>query len=970
VGVPISEHTPSARRAGRLRLPTTVLCLAFLAAACFPARREPLPASPVGLAEQAEQAYRQSDYAEAEVFWQRALESAPAGSREAVVALLGLARLDEARGDYRSAERRAREVVDQAQRLEEPLLQAQALNTLALAERRLARFRESLDTARWARVLAQTLSAPGLEAESLKNTGAAHQAQGAFDEADTAYGRALDLALQAGDLDLQAEVLNNLGGLKRARASYAGAERSYLASLALRERLGDLRGEGKVRGNLCLLYQNLGDLERALDECERSATLARRSGDRGLEANNRNNLGAIHRARGDDDRARAEYERSLALKRGLGDRAGEARALSNLGDIHGRRGDGLAALACYQESLRIKEAIGDYPGQSAVLQNLGVLYLDQGRVEEARGAFERSLALQSTLGQPELIWRAYDGLGRAWQARQHRALAIFFGKQAVNTLQAVRADIRGLEPALQRAFLQDKAGAYRRLSDLLIEEGRLLEAQQVLTMLKEEEYFDFIRRRAADDPRETRVALTRLEVEWRARYDAVAGRLVELGGEYHALRERGGLDPPEAARLAELDAGLRAAREAHRAFLAELQAELVAAGGRRALELGEKDLRSLGAVQALLGRIGRRAVLLHYLVRGDGVRIIVTGPDPSIPPVHREARVASEELNRLLKGARDRLQDPHSDPIPELNALYRLLLAPVEADLAAYDPEVLMVSLDQALRYLPYAALYDGSRYLVERYALAMYTAAARGALAVAPAGQWRAAGLGRSAAADGFDPLPAVPRELDAIVREGEADPLGVLPGETYLDKAFTEDRLSAVLRDGFNVVHLASHFRFEPGNEDDSFLVLGGGGPLTVGELQRGDYPFAGVDLLTLSACETALGGEAADGSEVESFGALAQRQGAASVMATLWRVADESTAVFMARFYEHREARRETKAEALRQTQIALLRGVVGGAGTVGRGQVLARSTEPPERPGAGPRYSHPFFWAPFVLMGNWL
>ena len=128
------------------------------------------------------------------------------------------------------------------------------------------------------------------------------------------------------------------------------------------------------------------------------------------------------------------------------------------------------------------------------------------------------------------------------------------------------------------------------------------------------------------------------------------------------------------------------------------------------------------------------------------------------------------------------------------------------------------------------------------------------------------------------------------------------------------------------------------------DSFLLIGDGSHLSLSDIKRLPNMFAGVDLLTLSACHSATGGIAADGREVEGFAVLAQRQGAKAVIATLWNVADDSTPILMEEFYGLQEPGKDrNKAEALRLAQLSLLKGV---------------------------QTAHPFFWAPFVLYGNWL
>jgi CHAT domain-containing protein len=165
--------------------------------------------------------------------------------------------------------------------------------------------------------------------------------------------------------------------------------------------------------------------------------------------------------------------------------------------------------------------------------------------------------------------------------------------------------------------------------------------------------------------------------------------------------------------------------------------------------------------------------------------------------------------------------------------------------------------------------------------------------------------------------------------------------------------------LRKRYPVVHIASHFQFRPGNETASFLLLGDGSQLPLSELKAMPNVFGGVDLLTLSACNTAIGSPGADGREVEGFGVLAQRQGAKAVVATLWAVADVSTQALMQTFYRLQETEPDlSKVEALRQAQLSLLHGL--DQITVGSSVARRRRQAP---------YAHPYYWAPFLLIGNW-
>jgi CHAT domain-containing protein len=372
-----------------------------------------------------------------------------------------------------------------------------------------------------------------------------------------------------------------------------------------------------------------------------------------------------------------------------------------------------------------------------------------------------------------------------------------------------------------------------------------------------------------------------------------------------------------------------------------------------------------------LQKLGPGVVLIHYVMSPDELHLILTTSGTQLV---RHSPIGAVALNQLIEQFRGVLQNPRLEPYTLGRVLYDQLIAPLEGDLKAAAAHTLLVYLDGALRYLPLAALYDGEQFLAERYAPVVFTAAAQDKLRERPPIEARLAGLGLTKAHGDFAALPAVAMELEGIVRRGPQDADGVMAGEVDLDEAFTPQVMQRILLRGYPFVHIASHFRFAPGGtETDSFLLLGDGTHLTLAELNGALYDFKELDLLTLSACETGMGIRA-NGEEVESFGVLAQMKGAASVMATLWSVADESTGLFMQEFYrllaEHPEM---NKAEALRQVQAMFISGNLGSTSQANerRGLKLVASDRPerfeldPERP-----YRHPYFWAPFVLMGNWL
>lgn len=677
--------------------------------------------------------------------------------------------------------------------------------------------------------------------------------------------------------------------------------------------------------------------------------------------------GILHYEMGKFDEALALHRRALRIREQVlaPDDHATAHSLMGVGLTLVALGEYTQAEPVVNRALQLFEKIFGplHPRTLLNLWSLSRLYMLTGRYGDAERLLVTGLQRTSTTQVPEMQWRFQDSYRELTQRRGHPSAAVYFGKQAVNTLQSLRANVSALGRDLQKTFVtEEKTAVFRSLADLMIEEGRLPEAQQVLTMLKEEEFFDFIRRDAVQDPRTTQTALTGQEEAWQKRYQEVNGRLAALGAEQEELRRkaRSGLTEAEQARRTQVDADLRVARLAFDQFLGVIMKEVEITGAARAREVGERGLSNLRALQGTLSSLGNGVVTLHYLMGEEKLRILLTTPSVQIA---REAKIGAKDLNRKIEQFRRVLQNPRSNVLPVAQELYALLIGPVAEDLRQAKAETLMISLDGTLRYLPLAALHDGKGYVIETYRLAIFTEAAKDKLKDTPQVNWRLAGLGLTRQVEGFSALPAVRKELEGIVRVGT---MGVLPGEMHFDQAFTAVRLRDALDMAYPVLHVASHFVFQPGTESNSFLLLGDGNKLTLREMRENDLDFRNVDLITLSACETAVGGgKDANGQEIEGFGALAQKQGAKGVLATLWPVADESTGLLMQTFYRLRESGRLTKAEALRQAQLVLM----GGQGGPGAERGAKRADASPAAATVA-NYAHPYFWAPFILMGNWL
>lgn len=660
-------------------------------------------------------------------------------------------------------------------------------------------------------------------------------------------------------------------------------------------------------------------------------------------------------------------------------------------------------------------------GQTALLASEGVTELealspassiDFARILVARAAIERlagradaALELARTayavvVGSQalEARWQVELELARIEAARGQLAVAIFFGKRAVKTLDRIRA--AGVPAALAKAFVDDRLAAWRELADHLVQAGRFVEATAALSALKDDETEAFATRGkgAGDASRTTskdkadapEVRATLPEVGAEKQTDRPEQPLKAAQRESDKLAEvvqGGSPNGPANARLDQARKTLREKRRAFEGWLQSLEGELDAMPPARAQAIAAMNLRDLASLQETLGTLGKGVVMVHYLITEDRVRAIVTTSDSQ---VGREAPIKQADLNGLVFQFRQVLADPTRDAKAAGKALYDVLIAPIEQDLADAGAETLLVSLDGTLRYAPLAALWDGKQWLVERYRIVHFARSAlHSIMAVRPSEESMAAfGCGR--AVPGFQELTAVPAELESIVKRDAADPDGELPGIVRLDDAFSRESLTTLLEEKhYSAIHIASHFVLGAGGESESYLLLGDGQKLTLEDI-RYDMRFDGVDLLSLSACNTAVGDKASDGREIEGFASLALRLGARAVLATLWPVSDASTGLFMRTLYRLIKADpKRSRAEVLRLAMLAFIHGDValptaapdaGGrgtkplslvankvagfaagaaAGTAAAATVVAKAID----------LTHPRYWAPFVFIGNW-
>lgn len=577
--------------------------------------------------------------------------------------------------------------------------------------------------------------------------------------------------------------------------------------------------------------------------------------------------------------------------------------------------------------------------------------------------------IEASLGKVCTLSRASERL----YAMDEAGMALTLAKRSVNELQDVRRRISGLPERLQLCFRDTISDHYRWLADLFISQDRPSEAAAVMAMLKSFETFEFVGRDTefAGDAFED-IVLSEEELALSDEIEALRPTVTAQKIRRRELmlrRKSGDLSDDEAVELESLTEALVASREDLQSQMSELIAASQAVESTAIADIAG----SISSIRAHLRRsFGGKAAAIQYVVLPDRIGVVLTTAVSERVFSLRQwkgAAFAEDRLNEAIASLRRALQNSRIDPKPasqDLNAL--LLPDDLMREVEDAGASTLILSLDRRLRYVPFAALHDGERYLVERFSLTHATETrSLGATGVSAD---QIAGFGTTQAWHGLSPLPGVADELARVVRSGADDADGVVDGSVYTDMDFNRDTIAdAMIFGGFDepalgIVHFASHFILGP-SEDDSYLLLGDGDRLTVADIKDSfamDLDFAEVGILTLSACETAFSGVDSDGRELESFAAVAQQKGALQVVATLWPINDRSTAVFMQEFYRQQIEEGRSVAEALAEVQRQFLRGQHKGAGY----EFRAAKSKQKRDDTMIPDETHPYYWAPIVSM----
>lgn len=340
-------------------------------------------------------------------------------------------------------------------------------------------------------------------------------------------------------------------------------------------------------------------------------------------------------------------------------------------------------------------------------------------------------------------------------------------------------------------------------------------------------------------------------------------------------------------------------------------------------------------IDQVVDRTAQATAVLYPIVLPNRLEVIFKLPQQ--PLIHYATPIAQADLEAQLAQLREDLVRPYTLRTVQAQAtkLYDWLIKPVQGQLAEAQIQTLVFVLDGALRNVPMGLLYNGERYLIEDYGIAIAPGLQLVDPQPLPNQSLAAVTAGLSQARHGFSPLPYVEAEVTQVKES--------LSSQVLLNQTFTENNLARTIQESpFPVVHLATHGQFS--SDPDETFILAWDKPILLQNLNSilrnsEQSRESAIELLVLSACETASGDQRA----TLGLAGVAVRAGARSTLASLWNLDDETTAILIDEFYTALKEAGATRAEALRAAQKALLN---------------------------NPRYEHPRYWAPYVLVGNWL
>ncbi|HEY8203953.1 MAG TPA: CHAT domain-containing tetratricopeptide repeat protein [Pyrinomonadaceae bacterium] len=832
---------------------------------------------------------------------------------------------------------------------------------------------------------------PGI-ANALNNIGGVYFTWGDYRKALEYFGQALEMRRALGQRREEAMALNNIGSVYNLLGEAQKALDYHRQALELRRTLGDRAAEAASLNNMGLVYDWLGEQEKALENFQQALALFRATSDRNGEAAALINIGWFYQNKMLQPRTALDYyNQALEIRRALGQRIEEGRALENIGFIYNKLGDPRKALEYHRQALDIERASGDRLGEAASLNSIGDAQAAMGESQTALDYFSQALRLSRTVGIRNREAVALYGIATEERKRGNLAEARLRIEELLKMIESLRGTVASQE--LRASFLAGSEDYYEFYTDLLMRlhqrepsKGYDLAALEASERARARSLLELLAEARIDVEQGIAPELKQRE---RALYSRIAWIQNQLIGAYSQAK-------PDQTRIATLEDDMKKADTTREQLNAEIRQK-----SPRYADLQYPAPLGLKSIQSLLDD---RTVLLEYALGKDvSFLFAVTRRDFQVARLPSASTIAGQvEALRSIISSRPQ-RSTVGKQINSSRELYRELIEPAGKLLNGKEKIIIVPS--GALHYLPFEALLSSGEertlttfgasawpYLVRDYAISYVQSAgvlaslrSRRETSARPSKTFLAfadpvygnetgteASFVRSRLRGTFgdqqtfklERLVESRREVSQIASLNKPDQVSLFLGsEAREENVKTAGRLSQ-----YRFIHFATHGLLNEERPQYSGLILslsnsgvpasasdnlearpGAGAPQSTLRNPQAEDGLLQVyevfnlrlnaDLVVLSACETGLGKEVKGEGLVGLTNAFLYA-GTPSVVVSVWKIQDRSTADLMVKLYKEMN-RGQDKTEALRQAKLALIR----------------------DR-----RFAHPYYWAPFILIGD--
>ena len=783
------------------------------------------------------------------------------------------------------------------------------------------------------------------QARSLSNLSLAYQQLGHWPEATQAIATCLQLLqydaesnVSTSELAVLAQALNTQGGLQLALGQSEQALATWRQATALYHQAEDEIGAIRSQINQAQAMRALGFYRRALDTLIEVNQILQTQPDSTLKSVGLQRLGDALRLVGDLGQSRQVLDQSWEISQQLQSNEQLGVVLFSLGNTSRAQQDREAALAFYQQANALSTS-----AQTRLQTQLAQLSL---LIDMQQGATAQALWPRIQTQLDDLPINRTTIYNRINLARSLISL-----KQLEASASATRSDVldwRSIAELLATAVQQAK-----ELNDHRAETYALGNLAEVYEQTEQWSIAQDLTRQALQQAQAINAADIAYRWQWQlgrilkiqgkkpqaiAAYSEAVETVKSLRGDLVAINPdvqfsfREDVEPIY-RQLVDLLLQPDDRNDVSQSNLAKARDVI------ESLQLAELDNffreACLNTESVQIDQIDPQAAVIYPIILSDRLEVILRLPQQ--PLRHYTTAISEVSLQNSIEQLRQNLViRSRRSFLPLSQQLYDWLLRPVAHDLEASSVDTLVFVLDGPLQNIPMAALHDGEQFLLENYRISLTPGLQLSDPKPLPREDLRTLAAGISQGRQGFSPLSHVPLELEEIEAE--------IPNSTVLlDQTFTSQSLQEKIESSpFPIVHIATHGQFSS-NAAQTF-ILAWDDQINVVELDKilqSGFPRreSAIELLVLSACETLAGDKRA----ALGLAGVAVRAGARSTLATLWSVNDEATTELMGQFYQQLTKPNTTRAEALRQAQLTLLN---------------------------NPQYQHPLYWAPYVLLGNWL